>query len=145
MLQTSFVRFWATGIFLTVFMCGGAQLQDVPGGMWKDSATGLTWTVKDNGSNVNWNQAGEYCSNLRLGGFSDWRLPGIDELEAVYDQKSTRLYKIKSPIELSDSCILSGTTNNSGEVWGFYFSYGGKSLARASGHGSAGRALCVRQ
>ena len=148
MLHENRVHFLVTGIFLTILLCGSARLlssQDASEGMWKDGATGLTWAVKDNGSSVNMNQAGEYCSNLRLGGFSDWRLPSIDELEAMYDKQSTKLYKIKGPIELSDACVLSATMNNSGEVWSFYFSYGGKSLGRASGHGSGSRALCVRQ
>lgn len=33
---------------------------------WTDPATGLTWSKKDNGSDVNWNQASEYCSTLQL-------------------------------------------------------------------------------
>ncbi len=54
-------------------------------GAWTDPATSLTWTKSDNGADVNWDQAKAYCSNLHLGGFSDWRLPTIDELEGIYD------------------------------------------------------------
>jgi hypothetical protein len=35
------------------------------------------------GRGINWNQANEYCSALHLGGFSDWRLPTLDELKAI--------------------------------------------------------------
>ena len=52
---------------------------------WTDPATGLMWTKKDNGSGVNWNQATDYCSNLQLAGYSDWRLPTIEELQGIYD------------------------------------------------------------
>ena len=129
-------------------MCGSAQLligqsKAASDETWKDSATGLTWAIKDNGDDVNWNQAREYCSTSRLGGYSDWRLPTIDDLEALYDSRLTKEYKAKGPIDLSASCVWSGTTNDSGEVWSFCFSYGGRSPVTI-GHGSRGRALCMR-
>jgi len=50
-------------------------------GYWVDPDTGLMWAGKDNnGKDVNWRQATKYCRNLRLAGYSDWRLPTIDEL-----------------------------------------------------------------
>ena len=57
-------------------------------GYWTDSSTGLMWAGKDNGKNVNWHQAVKYCRNLRLGGYSDWRLPTITELEGIYDGRA---------------------------------------------------------
>jgi hypothetical protein len=44
---------------------------------WTDPATGLMWAKKDNGSDVDWNQAGDYCTKLQLAGYNDWRLPTI--------------------------------------------------------------------
>ena len=140
---------FAKALFLTILLCGSAQIatgQDpTAGDGWKDSATGLIWAIKDNGSDVNWTAARDYCDNLTLGGQSDWRLPTIDELETVYDRNQSKKYKAKGPIELGDASVWSGTSNNSGEVWNFYFTYGGRSLTRASGHSSYGRALCVRK
>jgi hypothetical protein len=52
---------------------------------WTDPDTGLMWTIKDNGSDVNWNQARDYCSKLQLAGYKDWRLPTIEELQGIYD------------------------------------------------------------
>jgi len=112
---------------------------------WKDSAAGLMWAAKDNGADVNQGQAKEYCTALRAGGFSDWRLPTIDELENLYDKSAKKAYKTKGTITLSDSCVPSASLNPDGEVWNFCFSYGGRTLTRASGHGSGGRALCVRK
>jgi hypothetical protein len=43
------------------------------------------WAGKDNGKDVNVKAATKYCQGLRLGGYSDWRLPTIDELEDIYD------------------------------------------------------------
>ena len=54
-------------------------------GYWVDPSTGLTWTGKDNGKDLTWNKAAKYCRNLRLAGYSDWRLATIDELEGILD------------------------------------------------------------
>jgi len=134
--------------FVAALLFGATQAvlgQAASDGSWKDPETGLTWTTSDSGSNMNSMQAREYCTNLRLGGLSDWRLPTLDELTGLYDKSSKKQYKIKGPVEVGDSCALSGSTNNSGEFWSFCFSYGGQSLRSPSGHGSAARVLCVRK
>lgn len=51
-----------------------------------DTRTGLMWAAKDNGKNINWNAAKRYCDNYSVGGYSDWRLPTIDELKGLYDK-----------------------------------------------------------
>jgi len=114
-------------------------------GIWEDSATGLIWTVKDNGSDVGYNEAYAYCDSLDLNGYSDWRLPTIEELPAVFDKSVSKKFKAKGPIELDAASIWSGSMNSSGDVWSFSFSSGGKSLSPTRGCGSTGRALCVRQ
>ncbi len=147
MLQRSSLNYAVKSLLILVLFCCGVQValcQTSSKDVWKDSATGLTWAVKDNGESVNVAQAGNYCAGLKAGGFSNWRLPTIDELSDLYDKAAKKTFKTKGPIEMSDSCALSGSTNPAGEIWSFCFSYGGKSLVRATGHGSAGRALCVR-
>lgn len=52
---------------------------------WIDPATGLMWAKKDNGSDLDWNQATAYCSKSRLAGFDNWRLPSLEELQGIYD------------------------------------------------------------
>jgi len=59
-------------------------------GYWVDPRTGLGWTAQDNGAAVNWKHAGEYCQQLRTGGFADWKLPSVEQLKALYDGGSTR-------------------------------------------------------
>lgn len=56
-------------------------------GYWVDPSTGLMWAGKDNGGKeLNWHQAMKYCQNLRLAGYSDWRLANVDELQDIYDK-----------------------------------------------------------
>lgn len=33
---------------------------------------------------MNWNDAMDYAKNLKLGGFTDWHLPTIEELKEIY-------------------------------------------------------------
>jgi hypothetical protein len=146
----SLAKFLLVTIILCVGTCAvmGQDAAPAAGGdskaLWKDSATGLAWVVKDNGSSVSPNQANDYCSSLRSGGYSDWRVPSIDELEAIFDSKLSKSYRIKGSIELSDACVLSKTTNNSGEVWSFCFNSGSRNLGGGTGCGTTGRVLCAR-
>jgi hypothetical protein len=57
-------------------------------GYWVDSSTGLMWAAKDNGKAVTWHKAVSYCHSLRLAGFSDWRLPTLDELAILVDKSA---------------------------------------------------------
>jgi len=50
-----------------------------------DKKTGLMWAAKDNGSDINWQDAKNYCDNYRGGGYTDWRMPTLDELAELYD------------------------------------------------------------
>ena len=49
-----------------------------------DTKTGLMWATRDNGSNIYWEKAGTYCWNYSGGGYTDWRLPGREELAGLY-------------------------------------------------------------
>ncbi len=54
-----------------------------------DNITGLQWQddekIKTEAIDKTWNDAKTYCDNLTLGGYDDWRLPNIDELETIVD------------------------------------------------------------
>ena len=55
-----------------------------------DNATGLMW-MKQNGEQSDgdyqftWAEALDYCENLTLAGYSDWRLPDVKELQSIVD------------------------------------------------------------
>jgi len=52
-----------------------------------DIKTGLIW--EDDKQNTNntftWSSALSYCNSLSLAGYSDWRLPNINELSSIID------------------------------------------------------------
>jgi cysteine-rich repeat protein len=47
-----------------------------------DSRTGLIWQ-KEYENNTTWEKALRYCENSTYAGYSDWRLPNIEELKAL--------------------------------------------------------------
>jgi hypothetical protein len=112
---------------------------------WRDSATGKTWASSDNGSAVSWTQAGRYCQALTLGGFHDWTLPSIDDLQKlVAPTGNTSGFRIAAPIKLTGWAWSSSPGAEPGEAWALDFGDG----ARASvvmGDSGLNRALCVRR
>ncbi|MGA2834176.1 MAG: DUF1566 domain-containing protein [Terracidiphilus sp.] len=115
---------------------------DPPPVGWADPATGLAWTTEDNGSDVNWNQAIAYCANLRLGGYTDWRLPTIEELQGIYDVNASEKH-VKGNLNLSSKYFWSSTPASS-KAWFFFFSNGRRYTFRIS-DSKEDRALCVRR
>jgi hypothetical protein len=57
-----------------------------------DTKSKLMWAAKDNGENINWANAKSYCENYRGGGYTDWRLPTVDELAGLYDPNNQNRY-----------------------------------------------------
>ena len=47
------------------------------------------WATKDNGKAVTWHRAVSYCRSLALGGYRDWRLASLDELESLVDKSAS--------------------------------------------------------
>jgi len=136
------------GLAVSLLMAGviliGASFaiaQDAAG-VWKDGATGLTWAVKDNGMPISPAEGRTYCSNLKTAGL-EWRLPTIDEVEGIYDVKDKKQYKTKGTIELSEACVLTGSTNRGGDTFTFCFNSGSRNIGGGGGCGTTSLALCV--
>jgi hypothetical protein len=58
-------------------------------GYWIGPITKLMWEGQDNGVAVTWHNAASYCQDLRLAGYSDWRLATLDELASLVDQSAS--------------------------------------------------------
>ncbi|MBI5640589.1 MAG: DUF1566 domain-containing protein [Nitrospirae bacterium] len=60
----------------------GSSFTNNGNGTVTDDPTGLMWQQTEGGS-LNWESALSYCEGLSLGGYSDWRLPNIKELDFI--------------------------------------------------------------
>ena len=116
-----------------------------PALIWTDRATGLMWAKESNRSDITWNEATDYCENLTLAGYSNWRLPTIDELTGIYDPtQEVNGRHVKGGIELSGWIWSSSTDTSSGKAWHFNFREG-KRYSTLPVKSQYGRALCVRR
>ncbi|MBC8427204.1 MAG: caspase family protein [Deltaproteobacteria bacterium] len=70
------------------------------GTVW-DTKTDLMWAANDNGKDVQWDQARAYCDRYRGGGYTGWRMPTIEELAGIYDEKSKKKYSTTQFIDLT--------------------------------------------
>jgi hypothetical protein len=59
-------------------------LKDNGDGTVTDLNTNLMWK-KEEGPELNWEEAMKYCENLDLAGYKDWRLPTIREIATLID------------------------------------------------------------
>jgi hypothetical protein len=87
--------------------------------MWQDNADANTITK-------GWTDAVAYCEDLTLGGYSDWRLPSIEELRSIidigrYDPAINPVFQnVVSHGYWSSSTFVGGTSG----AWGVGFGYG---------------------
>jgi len=58
---------------------------DNSNGTVTDESTGLMWQQKTPANESTLNQSIAYCKKLKLGGYTDWRLPTIKELNSIVD------------------------------------------------------------
>ena len=114
-----------------------------------DTRTNLMWAAKDYGVPINWANAKSYCQEYRGGGYTDWRMPTMDELAGLYD--SSRRYKatqmnytvhLTEMIQLSSCCVWAAETRGD-DAANFGFGLGRRHWASQSYDGKR-RALPVR-
>ena len=68
--------------FMLVISCGGKTT--IKDKVFLDTNTKLMWAVNPSSTTMNWTNAVSYCTNYRAGGYSDWRMPTLNELNGLY-------------------------------------------------------------
>jgi hypothetical protein len=125
---------------------GKRQDGGIPEGAYLDRETGLMWTMRDNGEPIpSWAKANAFAKRLRLGGHSDWRLPTMEELEALYDPGNGN-DNIRRPLSLTKLWVWSSMKEGS-RAWYFNFFNGKRSVPDylMGATGTYPCALCVRR
>lgn len=131
---------FAACVLIPFALCRSAGGHDY----WIDPQTQQMWTTKDNGSGVSLSQAVRYCRELRLGGYKDWSLPSIDDLQGIFGSAENQGgYHVKGPIQLTGWQWSASPGNQEGEGWALDFGDGGRASV-AAGDSGLNRALCVR-
>jgi hypothetical protein len=102
---------------------------------------GLWWWVQDNGSEINANEAARYAQEQMALGFTDWRLPTIEELQALYRPDLSK--GIPSDIRLGKCSVWSSERKSNGVCRAFNFC-SGRILENDRSYRSIHRALIVR-
>jgi hypothetical protein len=95
-----------------------------------DEATGLMWMQNDSGyyeagsnsdGTMDWEEALEWAENATYGGYDDWRLPNVKELQSIVDYTKSP-YTTNSPA-IDDLFYCSPVVNSFGEDdYGYYWS-----------------------
>ncbi|KAL3937888.1 MAG: hypothetical protein SGBAC_007086 [Bacillariaceae sp.] len=85
-----------------------------------DTATGLEWARSDSSIALDWDEALDYCIDMELGGYTDWKLPDAHELHSIVDYSRSPDATGSPAIDsLFDSTQIE---NEAGHVdWGWYW------------------------
>ncbi|MCP3992389.1 MAG: DUF1566 domain-containing protein, partial [Actinomycetia bacterium] len=76
--------------FFTVYVRGNLDygvnaFVDNGDGTVSDQASGLMWQQDDSTNGMDWSDALNYCEALDTGGYDDWQLPNVKELQGIVD------------------------------------------------------------
>ena len=89
-------------------------------GIIVDSKTGLMWAANGYDQNINWHNADEYCDNLQLGGYSDWRVPTQEDLLQILAYSSAKNDKTLKYIDVRTRKIWTSDVDESSNFAAYY-------------------------
>ncbi len=104
---------------------GVNEFVDNGDGTITDSATGLMWAQSDDGVELDWQDALAYAEDSELGGFTDWRLPNVKELQSIVDYSRSPSATDAAAVGPAIDELFSATeiTNEAGDSdYGYYWS-----------------------
>jgi hypothetical protein len=99
---------------------GKNQFKNNGDGTIADVATGLTWMKSDSGKGMDWPSALKYAENMKLAGYSDWRLPSAKELQSIIDytrSPDTTDSAAIDPIFVASKIRNEGGKKDFGQYW----------------------------
>lgn len=111
-----------------------------------DNNTGLMWQQTIPTSTYTWEDAGSYCDSLTYAGYSDWRLPTPQELQAIVDNS-----KYNPAIDTTyfpdtpGNEFWSSSTITTDSTWAYYMDFNdGYIIAQYLGGSYSYYVRCVR-
>ena len=95
------------------------------GNIVTDSDSSLQWQDDTTPSTKDWQGAIDYCENLSLDGYNDWRLPNINELLTIVDDTKHNPALKDSFVYFAKSFFWSSTTyaSSTSSSWYVLFDY----------------------
>lgn len=113
------------------------------GDIVKDSVSKLEWQDDAVGSTTTWQSAIDRCEALSLGGYSDWRLPNINELKSIVDRSKVFPAIVNGFENVSSNDYWSSTTYEDSKGTAWIVSFGGGDVG-SYGKGDNNYVRCVR-
>jgi len=129
---------WLLALSSSLILANSSKIDEKTGLIWQDNTE-----ISQN--DLNYNDALKYCKNLKVDGFSDWRLPSIREMYSIVDLSQKRP-ALKNGFEIRDDGRYWTSTlfskNPKGEAWYISMRYG---EAEAYNKSRVYHVRCVRE
>jgi len=107
-----------------------------------DSLSQRTWQKGIASSDLTWEAAQQYCESLELGGYDDWRLPSLKELQTIVDERKGGLPNEFATTAAAEGGYFWSSTTYPGGEWTWTVHFGlNASLGRPD---HPARVRCVR-
>ena len=110
----------------------------IPDGVVLDQATGLMWGKSTSAKNQTWAEAKAAAEGVRLGGYTDWRLPTRAELLTLVDDTRSNPAIDIDRFDCESDWYWTSTplaSSPSDCAWGVYFYDGGAYCNRQNDNG----------
>ncbi|MCJ7662621.1 MAG: DUF1566 domain-containing protein [Desulfobacterales bacterium] len=149
-----FISMVAALMLLAVGVQAG-NFTDNGNGTITDGANGLMWQKEDDNVQRTWADAVSYCEGLTLAGYSDWRLPNVNDLwslkqpndytdptiDETYFPNTDSIYWTSTSGGRTEEGGSVRITNDPSKAWVVVFSLG---IALAGNKSEADHVRCVR-